>query len=38
VPAPVADRETLEWLADVLAPEAARLRTLTGRPFAGWSV
>jgi hypothetical protein len=38
VPAPVADRETLEWLTDALAPEAARLRALTGRPFAGWSV
>jgi hypothetical protein len=34
---PVSD-EDREILADVLRPDAERLRELTGKPFAGWSV
>ncbi len=35
---PAAGTELRSRLAEVLAPEAARLRELTGRPFASWSV
>ena len=37
-PLPVVEGELLERLVAHLAPEAARLRELTGEPFAGWSV
>ena len=37
-PLPVVEGELRGRLVEQLAPEAARLRELTGEPFAGWSV
>jgi hypothetical protein len=38
VPRARLDPSARELLAELLAPEAERLRALTGQPFAGWSV
>ena len=35
---PHLDTETLPGLTELLREEASRLRDLTGKPFAGWSV
>jgi hypothetical protein len=38
VPVPRLTDSQRERLVERLAPEAQRLRALTGQPFAGWSV
>jgi hypothetical protein len=38
LPPPELDDASRERLEEVFAPEAERLRAMTGKPFAGWSV